>query len=103
MDVIQDITIVDPYTVQITLKQFDPVFPLRMAGYQQGYIVSKAAALEFGDRFGWKPGWHRAVLLSSPSTARKDHLQGPSRSITAGRPAIDRDSLVTTCPRNPPS
>ena len=55
LDVIQDITVVDPYTVRITLKQYDPVFPLRMVGYQQGYIVSKAAALEAGDQFGWNP------------------------------------------------
>ena len=55
LDVIQDITVLDPYTVRITLKQYDPVFPLRMAGYQQGYIISKAAALEFGDQFGWNP------------------------------------------------
>src|SRR5438105_3665419 len=41
LEVIKAIEVVDPYTVQITLKAFDPVFPLRMAGYQQGYIVSK--------------------------------------------------------------
>src|SRR3984893_10384303 len=36
LEVIKAIEVVDPYTVQITLKAFDPVFPLRMAGYQQG-------------------------------------------------------------------
>src|SRR6266496_1590171 len=34
LDVIKGIEIVDPYTVQITLKSFDPVFPLRMVGYE---------------------------------------------------------------------
>jgi peptide/nickel transport system substrate-binding protein len=43
LDVIKSIDIIDPYTVKITLKQFDPVFPLRIVGYQQGYIVSKKA------------------------------------------------------------
>ena len=55
LDVIRDIAVLDPHTVRITLKQYDPVFPLRMVGYQQGYIVSKKAALEFGEQFGWNP------------------------------------------------
>src|SRR5213594_1439407 len=55
LDVIKEITVVDPYTVQITLKAYDPVFLLRMVGYQHGYIVSKKAAEQFGDQFGWNP------------------------------------------------
>lgn len=55
LEVIQDIKVVDPYTVEITLKQYDPVFPLRMVGYQQGYIVSKKAVEKYGDNFGWNP------------------------------------------------
>jgi peptide/nickel transport system substrate-binding protein len=55
LDVIQEITVVDPYTVQITLKAYDPVFLLRMVGYQHGYIVSKKAAEQFKDQFGWNP------------------------------------------------
>ena len=55
LDVVKEVTVVDPYTVRITLKSFDPVFPLRMAGYQQGYIVSKKAAEQHGDQFGWNP------------------------------------------------
>ena len=55
LDVIRDIAVLGPYTVRITLKQYDPVFPLRVVGYQQGYIVSRKAALEHGERFGWNP------------------------------------------------
>lgn len=56
LDMIQDIKVLDPYTVQIQLKQYDPVFPLRMVGYQQGYIISKKAAEQSGhDQFGWNP------------------------------------------------
>lgn len=56
LDVIKEIKVLDKYTVEITLKQFDPVFPLRMVGYQQGYIISKKAAEEIGhDEFGWNP------------------------------------------------
>lgn len=55
LDVIKEITVLDPYTVQINLKQYDPVFPLRMVGYQQGYIVSKKAVETYGDEFGWNP------------------------------------------------
>lgn len=53
--VMKDIKIVDPYTVQITLKSHDPVFLLRLAGYQQGYIVSKKAVEQYGDKFEWNP------------------------------------------------
>jgi peptide/nickel transport system substrate-binding protein len=55
LEVIKAIEVVDPYTVQITLKAFDPVFPLRMAGYQQGYIVSKKAVEKHGEQFKWNP------------------------------------------------
>jgi peptide/nickel transport system substrate-binding protein len=55
LEVVKDIRVVDPYTVQITLKSYDPVFPLRMAGYQQGYIISKKAAEKYGETFAWKP------------------------------------------------
>jgi peptide/nickel transport system substrate-binding protein len=41
LEVIQEITVVDPYTVQITLKAYDPVFLLRMVGYQHGGDVSE--------------------------------------------------------------
>jgi peptide/nickel transport system substrate-binding protein len=55
LDVIKEITVVDPYTVQITLKAYDPIFLLRMVGYQHGYIVSKKAVERYGDQFGWNP------------------------------------------------
>src|SRR5713101_7758727 len=51
LEMIKSIEVVDPYTVQINLKAFDPVFPLRMAGYQQGYIVSKKAVEKHGEQF----------------------------------------------------
>lgn len=55
LSVIKDITVVDPYTVQITLKGYEPVFPLRMVGYQQGYILSKKAVEQYGDNYDWNP------------------------------------------------
>lgn len=55
LDVIQEITVVDPYTLRLALKSYDPVFLLRMVGYQHGYIVSKKAAEQFGEQFGWNP------------------------------------------------
>src|SRR5690349_8393275 len=51
LEVIKAIEIVDPHTVQIALKAFDPIFLLRMVGYQQGYIVSKKAVERFGDQY----------------------------------------------------
>ncbi len=53
--VIKSIEVVDPHTVQIALKAFDPIFLLRMVGYQQGYIISKKAAEKLGEQFKWNP------------------------------------------------
>ena len=48
---IKAIEVVDPYTVQVTLKAYDPVFPLRMAGY----ILSKKAVEKHCEQFKWDP------------------------------------------------
>ena len=88
LDVIRDVTVVDPYTVRITLKQVDPVFPLRMVGYQQGYVVSRKAALAFGDEFGWNPVgtgpfyFHRRLPRQKIIFRAFDDYHG-------GRPAVD--------------
>jgi len=55
LDVIKSIEVVDPYTVQIALTAYDPIFLLRMVGYQQGYILSKKAVEKQGDQFKWNP------------------------------------------------
>ena len=88
LDVIRDIAVLDLHTVRITLKQYDPVFPLRMVGYQQGYIVSKKAALELGDQFGWNPVgtgpfyFHRRL-------PREKVIFKAFEDYHGGRPAID--------------
>ncbi len=55
LDVIDSIEVVNDHTVRITLTRPDPVFPLRMAGYQQGYIVSKTAVQQYDNQFQWNP------------------------------------------------
>src|SRR3989442_3201013 len=55
LDVIKSIEVVNPYTLQIALKSFDPIFLLRMVGYQNGYIISKKAAEKYGEQFKWNP------------------------------------------------
>ena len=88
LDVVRDIVILDPYTLRITLKQYDPVFPLRMVGYQQGYVVSKKAALAFGDEFGWNPVgtgpfyFHRRL-------PREKIVFRAFEDYHGGRPAVD--------------
>ena len=88
LDVVRDIVILDPYTLRITLKQYDPVFPLRMVGYQQGYVVSKKAALAFGDEFGWNPVgtgpfyFHRRL-------PREKIIFRAFEDYHGGRPAVD--------------
>lgn len=55
LDVISSIEVVNNYTLWITLKYPDPVFLFRVAGFQQGYIVSKKAVQQYGERFPWNP------------------------------------------------
>jgi peptide/nickel transport system substrate-binding protein len=88
LDVIKDITVVDPYTVQITLKQYDPVFPLRMAGYQHGYIISKKAAEKYGEQFGWNPVGTGPFYLDKHLPREKVILKA-HKDYYFGRPQID--------------
>src|ERR671925_1310448 len=55
LEVIKSIEVVNPHTVQIALKSYDPIFLLRMVGYQQGYIISKKASEKHGEQFKWNP------------------------------------------------
>lgn len=53
--VIKGVKVLDRYTVQITLHNYDPVFLLRMVGYQQGYMLSKKAVTKYGEDYAWNP------------------------------------------------
>ena len=55
LDIISAIDVINSHTLSITLKYPDPLFPLRIVGYQQGYIVSKKAVQLYGERFQWNP------------------------------------------------
>ena len=55
IDVIKKITVIDPYTIRFTLDAYDPVFLLRMVGYQHGYILSKKAVAQYGEHYSWNP------------------------------------------------
>jgi peptide/nickel transport system substrate-binding protein len=88
LEVIKAIEVVDPYTVQITLKAFDPVFPLRMAGYQQGYIVSKKAVEKHGEQFRWNPVGTGPFYFDRHSPHEKVVLKAFDR-FRGGRPQID--------------
>jgi len=54
-DVIRAIDVINNRTLLIRLKYPDPLFLLRVAGYQQGYIVSKKAVQQYSERFQWNP------------------------------------------------
>jgi peptide/nickel transport system substrate-binding protein len=89
LDVIKAIDIIDPYTVQITLKQYDPVFPLRMVGYQQGYIVSKKAVEKVGhDNFGWNPVGTGPFYFDK-HLPREKVIFKAFKEYHAGKPQID--------------
>src|SRR5437867_11392628 len=49
LDVIKAIEAGNPHTVQFALKSIGPICLLRMAGYQQGYILSKKAVEKYGE------------------------------------------------------
>jgi peptide/nickel transport system substrate-binding protein len=88
LEPIKAITVIDPYTVQITLKQYDPVFPLRMVGYQQGYIVSKKAVEKYGDQFGWHPVGTGPFYFDKHLPREKVILKA-HKKYYFGRPQID--------------
>jgi len=88
LEVIKAIEVVDPYTVQIALKAFDPIFLLRMVGYQQGYIVSKKAVEKLGDQFKWNPVGTGPFYFERNSPREKLTLKAFDK-YHAGRPQID--------------
>src|SRR5919198_6275835 len=85
---IKEITVVDPYTIKFTLKAFDPVFLLRMVGYQHGYIVSKKAVEKFGDQFGWNPVGTGPFYFDKHLPREKVILKAHDKYYF-GRPQID--------------
>jgi peptide/nickel transport system substrate-binding protein len=88
LGVIKAIEVVDPHTVQIALKSFDPIFLLRMVGYQQGYIISKKAAEKFGEQFKWNPVGTGPFYFERHSPREKIILKAFDK-YHAGRPQID--------------
>jgi peptide/nickel transport system substrate-binding protein len=88
LEIIKSIEVVDPHTVQIALKSFDPIFLLRMVGYQQGYIVSKKAVEKFGDQFKWNPIGTGPFYFERHSPREKIVLKAFDKFL-GGRPQID--------------
>ena len=88
LEPIKSIDVLDPHTVKITLKGFDPVFPLRMVGYQQGYIVSKKAVEKHGDKFGWNPVGTGPFAFEAHRPREKVILKAFDKYYF-GRPQID--------------
>jgi len=88
LDVIKSIEVVNPQTVQIVLKAFDPIFLLRMVGYQQGYIVSKKAMEKLGDGFKWNPVGTGPFYFDRHSPREKIVLKAFDKFV-GGRPQTD--------------
>jgi peptide/nickel transport system substrate-binding protein len=88
LDVIKSIEIVNPHTVQIVLKAFDPIFLLRMVGYQQGYIISKKAFEKLGDGFKWNPVGTGPFYFDRHSPREKIVLKAFDKFV-GGRSQID--------------
>ena len=85
---IKSIEVIDPYTVQIALKAFDPIFLLRMVGYQQGYILSRKAVEKLGDQFKWNPVGTGPFYFERHTPRDKVVLRAFDKYV-GGRPQID--------------
>ena len=88
LEMIKTIEVIDAQTIQITLKAFDPVFPIRMAGYQQGYIVSKKAVEKYGEQYKWNPIGTGPFVFERHSPRDKIVLKAFD-GFHRGRPSID--------------
>jgi peptide/nickel transport system substrate-binding protein len=88
LETVKSIEVVDPYTVQIALKAFDPIFLLRVVGYQAGYIVSKKAVEKHGDQFKWNPVGTGPFYFERHSPREKIVLKAFDK-YHGGRPQID--------------
>src|SRR2546428_1841644 len=88
LEVIKSIEVVNPHTVQIALKSFDPVFLLRMVGYQNGYIISKKAVDKLGDQFKWSPVGTGPFYFERHTPRERIVLKAFDK-FYAGRPQID--------------
>jgi len=88
LEVIKSVEVVDPYTVQIALKAYDPIFLLRVVGYQAGYIVSKKAAEKYGDQFKWN-GVGTGPFYFDRHLPREKVVLKAFDKYHAGRPQID--------------
>lgn len=88
LEVIKSIEVVDPHTIQIVLKAFDAIFLLRMAGYQQGYIVSKKAVEKHGEQFKWNPVGTGPFYFERHTPRERVVMRAFDR-FYGGRPSID--------------
>src|SRR5436190_941897 len=88
LDVIKSIEVVNPHTVQIALKSFDPIFLLRMVGYQNGYIISKKAVEKQGEQFKWNPVGTGPFYFERHTPREKIILKAFDK-FSGGRPQID--------------
>src|SRR5262245_60863986 len=88
LEMIKSIEVLDPHTVQIALKAYDPVFPIRMAGYQQGYILSRKAVEKYGEQYKWNPIGTGPFVFERHAPREKIVLKAFDR-YHRGRPPID--------------
>jgi peptide/nickel transport system substrate-binding protein len=86
--IVKEVNVLDTHTVQITLHTFDPVFLLRLVGYQQGYIVSQKAVTQYGDDYAWNPIGTGPFYFDQRLPGEKVVLKAHS-DYYFGRPQID--------------
>lgn len=98
--IIDNIEVVDDYTVRITLTQPFPAFLTEFLAYRTGYIVSQAAVEQLGDRFVTNPVgsgpfvWTEWVQNSYiVLTANEEYWDDTGRLCTVRVVIIPEDSL----------
>ena len=88
IETIKSVEVVDPHTVQFALKAFDPIFLMRVVGYQAGYIVSKKAVEKFGEQYKWNPVGTGPFAFERHSPREKIVMKAFDQ-FRGGRPQID--------------
>jgi len=86
---VETIEVVDPYTVRIRLKSKYPGFLNKVAGYNQGFVVSRKAMEKLGDQYATNPIGTGPFVFDSWSPKNQVILVA-NKEYFQGAPKVDR-------------
>ena len=86
---VETIEVVDPHTVRIRLKSKYPGFLNKLAGYNQGFVVSRKAMEKLGDQYATNPIGTGPFVFDSWSPKNQVILVA-NKEYFQGAPKLDR-------------